>query len=257
MLKNLAMASILFACMPLAKSATITLTEQNSVLFNQQVSGEYTAKKTLEVLAKSAKASPVYLVLDTPGGSVAAGLQFIDAIKSLDVKVHTVTIFAASMGYQIVQELGTRYILPSGTLMSHRGAVSGMSGQIPGELTSRVTFLQSLLDGMSERAAKRVGVSKKDYDASIVNELWVYGQAAVLSNHADEVANVRCSKELINGTYQDKVTSIFGAANITYSKCPLITAPIKIDFGSDVKKENVDKIKKQVMLKNRRGFLTF
>jgi ATP-dependent Clp protease protease subunit len=257
MLKPLVMASLLFAFMSPALSATITLTEQNSVLFNQQVSGEYTAKKTLEILAKSAKASPIYLVLDTPGGSVSAGLQFIDAIKSLNVKVHTITIFAASMGYQIVQELGTRYILPSGTLMSHRGAVSGMSGQIPGELTSRINFIQSLLDGMSERAAKRVSMSKEAYDAAIVNELWVYGQAAVLSKHADEVANVRCSKELINGTYTESVRSIFGGADVTFSKCPLISAPISINFGSDVKREHVDHVKKQIMLKNRRGFLTF
>jgi ATP-dependent Clp protease protease subunit len=251
------MAIIMLAFMSSANSTTITLSEDNSVLFNQPVSGEYTAKKTLEILAKSAKNSPIYLVLDTPGGSVPAGLQFIDAIKSLDVKVHTITIFAASMGYQIVQELGKRYILPSGTLMSHRGSVSGMSGQIPGELTSRVAFIQSLLDGMSERSAKRVGMSKEAYELSIVNELWVYGQAAVLSNHADEVVNVKCNKDLINNTYNEKVRSIFGEVNVTFSKCPIITTPIGISYGSDVKRENVEKIKKQIMLKNRRGFLTF
>lgn len=252
--------TILAACLIVAasqsKAAEIILTEANSVVFNQQVSGEYTSKKTLEILSKSAKANPIYLVLDTPGGSVTAGLQFIDSIKSLNVPVHTITIFAASMGYQMVQELGRRYITGSGTLMSHRGFVSGMSGQIPGELNSRIGFLQSLLDGMSERAARRVGMSKKDYDAAIVNELWSFGQAAVLSKQADEIANVKCSKELLKGTVQESVLTPFGPVEVTYSKCPLITSPIEVSFSKTVKFEDAQKIRQELTNQKRKGFLT-
>jgi ATP-dependent Clp protease protease subunit len=252
--------TILAACLIVAasqsKSAEITLTEANSVVFNQQVSGEYTSKKTLEVLSKAAKANPIYLILDTPGGSVTAGLQFIDSVKALNVPVHTITIFAASMGYQMVQELGRRYIIDSGTLMSHRGSVSGVSGQIPGELNSRIAFLQSLLDGMSERAAKRVNMSKKDYDAAIVNELWTYGQSAVDSNHADEVANVKCSKELLNGTIQESVLTIFGPIAVTYSKCPLITSPIEVNFSKGMKFEDAQKVRQEFTNQKRKGFLT-
>lgn len=97
-----------------AKTEKIVLTEANSVIFNQEVTSDYVSKKTLEVITKSTRSNVIFLVLDTPGGSVSAGLSFIDTIKSLNIKVHTITIFAASMGYQMVQELGTRYIMPSG-----------------------------------------------------------------------------------------------------------------------------------------------
>jgi ATP-dependent Clp protease protease subunit len=119
------------------KSANIILTENNHINFNEKVTDEFVAKKQLELFTKNNllyRHEPLYVVLDTPGGSVTAGLAFIDNIKSLGRPVHTITIFAASMGYQIVQELGIRYITPSGTLMSHRGAISGISGQVPGEL---------------------------------------------------------------------------------------------------------------------------
>lgn len=227
-----------------AKDVSIVLTEENSVVFNQPVSAEYTSQKTLEILNKSANTSPLYLVLDTPGGSVLAGLKFIDAIKSLNIKVHTVTLFAASMGYQIAQELGTRYITPSGTLMSHRGAISGISGQIPGELNARINFIASILDGMSERAAKRVNMSKKEYDDKIVNELWSFGQQAVDTNQADLVANVTCDSSLIKKTYEQEVFTIFGAAVLKFSKCPLISAPVGMEFKKDVKPEDTAKIKK-------------
>jgi ATP-dependent Clp protease protease subunit len=251
------LAATLLAAMNQSKAANIVLTENNSVVFNKQVTGEYISKKTLEVLAKSTKANPIYLVLDTPGGSVTAGLQFIDSIKSLNVQVHTITLFAASMGYQMVQELGRRYITQSGTLMSHRGAVSGMSGQIPGELNSRVAFIQSLLDGMSERAAKRLNISKKDYDAAVVNELWSYGDAAVASNQADEIAKVTCSKELLSGSVTEVELTIFGPVEIVFSKCPLIVAPIKITFSRQIKFEDAQRIKHQLTNQKRKGFLTF
>jgi ATP-dependent protease ClpP protease subunit len=256
MFKTILAAFLIAAAAP-AKATDILLTEANSVVFNQPVTGDYTSKKTLEVLLKSSKTNPLYLVLDTPGGSVTAGLQFIDAIKSLNVKVHTITIFAASMGYQIVQELGTRYITESGTLMSHRGAVSGMSGQIPGELNARISFIQSLLDGMSSRAAKRVKMSKAAYDAAIVNELWSFGQAAVATKQADQVVRVKCSRELLTKTIEDEVFTPFGSVKVSFSKCPLITSPIDVKASKTVNFEDLQKIKHQILNQKRRGFLTF
>ena len=234
-----------------AEPAKIVLTESNSIVFNQQVSGEYTSQKTLEIMAKSLKASPLYLVLDTPGGSVTAGLKFVDTIKSLGIPVHTITIFAASMGYQFVQELGTRYILPSGTLMSHRGSVSGMSGQVPGELNSRVNHLQAILSGMSDRAAKRVGMSKEAYDAAIINELWVDGNNAVATGHADAIANVKCDDRLLKETYTKEANTIFGRVTLEFSKCPLISSPIGFSFNREVKPENFEKIKRVLEAKRR------
>ncbi len=235
----------------------IELNEKNCVVFNQAVSDGYVSKKTVEIIEKSFSEKELYLVMDTPGGSVTAGLQFIDIIKALNIKIHTVTIFAASMGYQIVQELGARYITPSGTLMSHRGSVSGISGQVPGELNSRLTHIQALLSKMSDTASKRSGMSKADYDAAIINELWLFGDNAVKAGHADEVANVTCSKKLFKQTHSESIASIFGNATVTYSKCPLISAPLSIRFERNVKPENMSKIKKQLGSTSRKMNLTF
>jgi ATP-dependent Clp protease protease subunit len=241
----------------IAYAKDLVLTEENSVVFNQAVSEEFVSKKTLELLIKSSKTSPIYLVLDTPGGSVVSGLRFIDVIKSLKIPVHTVTLFAASMGYQIVQELGTRYITPSGTLMSHRGAVSGIGGQIPGELNSRLNFIASMLSGMSDRASKRVGVTKEQYDASIINELWSFGQQAVDTNQADEIINVTCDSSLIRETYEQEVFTIFGAAVLKFSKCPLISSPIGMEFKKEVKPENFSKIRKLLESRKTAVGITF
>ena len=256
---------LLFLCVFLTGSAfssnnAIVLTDNNSYAFTGPVTSESVTHAQLNILSKIAllkSNEPFYLVLDTPGGSVISGLQLIDTLKSLNRPIHTITIFAASMGYQIAQELGTRYIIPSGTLMSHRGAVNGMSGQIPGELNSRIAFLGGLLNEMNVRAAARIGVSVKSYQDSIVNELWSFGQNAVNTRQEVKVVTVVCAKELLSSTYEKEVSTFFGSANLVFSKCPLISAPIAVKMGSNVKPENVQVIKKILQTKRRKITLTF
>lgn len=248
----------LLITLPAFAVETIILTDQNSVMFNSPVRSSYVAKKQLEVMEKSNKlpySQPLYLILDTPGGSVTDGLLFIDTVKSLKRPVHTITIFAASMGYQIVQELGTRYILASGTLMSHRGAVGGLSGQVPGELNARLNYIQSMLTKMNVIAAKRIGMSLGDYQFAIINELWSFGQQAVDTKQADKVVNIVCDKDLVNKTYVDSISTPFGDIEVTYSSCPLITAPVQ--FGSNLSPQVKLKVEKEIEYQKRRVRLTY
>ena len=125
------------------KPEKIVLNDKNTISFNQAFTAPYITTKQLEIIQKSA-ANPdmeLYIVLYTPGGSIDAGELFIDTIQALPNKVHTITIFAASMGYNLAQALNTRYILRSGTLMSHRARVSGISGQVPGEANTSINFI--------------------------------------------------------------------------------------------------------------------
>lgn len=253
---KLFLAFVFLSTSVFAKPANILLTENNSVVFNQKVTEAYASAKALEVITKSRKASPIFLVLDTPGGSVMAGLRFVDIIKATNIPIHTITVFAASMGYQFVQQLGTRYILNSGVLMSHRGAISGLSGQVPGELNSRLSHIEALLNRMSEDAAKRVGVSKEVYEALVINELWLSGKDAVAKNHADQIANVKCSDELIKGSYKQDLNTLFGKVTLKFSKCPMISFPVGVEFGKSVKPENFLKINRLIKLNRRRINLT-
>lgn len=230
-----------------AATRDIVLTEKNSISFNQAFSNTYVAKKQLELLKKHISlpsGKPIFIVLDTPGGSVSAGLSLIDTIKSLNRNVHTITLFAASMGYQLVQESGIRYITPSGQLMSHRGSVSGLSGQVPGELNSRLEMIQKTLQGMNERAAKRVNMSVENYQQLIINEYWVSGNEAVNKKHADFVANVTCENSLIKETYKEDFLTPFGSIKVEFSKCPLLTIPVSATFGS-----NMNPLQKSMALK--------
>jgi len=121
-------------------SKTITLESKNIVVFRGPVTEKSASEvqtKILEMSHRLGKNKVIYLVLNTPGGSVGAGLDLIDFLRAIPQKVHTITLFAASMGFQFAQNMDKRYITPNGTLMSHRARLGGLGGQLDGELESR------------------------------------------------------------------------------------------------------------------------
>lgn len=224
----LAFSLVLASTLTMAKEKIITLSDKNTVTLNERVSSTTVAlvqNKLSELADKTS--DDLYLILYTPGGSVTAGMQLIDHIKSLKNKVHTITIFAASMGYQIVQNADKRYILPSGNLMSHRPYITGLSGSFPGELNKRLDFYTKMTNILDKQAAKRVGITLNEYKDLIHDEYWVTGVNAVKSKHADEVALARCDKSL-QGKYTKTVYTFFGAFKVTFSKCPLITGALEV-----------------------------
>jgi ATP-dependent protease ClpP protease subunit len=210
----------------------IVLEENNTISFNNAFSKMYVAKKQAEAinLCYSNVGSEINVVLYTPGGSVSAGQLFFDTLKALPCKFNTITIFAASMGYQTVQNLGNRYIIPSGVLMSHRAWVRGLGGEIGGELDSILDLLKQNILELDNIASSRVGITLEQYRSDIADELWLTASKAVETNHADKVVLVECGQSL-RGTYIGQVANLFGRFDVEFHKCPIITAPLRILKG--------------------------
>jgi ATP-dependent Clp protease protease subunit len=231
-MKSLLLALLLLPVLSFGK--TITLSENNTISFNQAFTSQYVAQKQQELfnLALTSQEEDLYIVMYTPGGSVSAGSLFIDSVNALGKRVHTITIFSASMGYHTVQGLGNRYILPSGQLMSHRASVRGLGGQFPGELNTRIDMLMSSTALLDEAAAKRVGLKLEEYKNLIHDELWLTGKNAVDAGHADQVVNAKCDESLM-GTKIEQMATIFGLIDVQFSKCPLIVGPLGIAGDSE------------------------
>jgi hypothetical protein len=131
------------------------------------------------------------------------------------------------MGYNLVQSANKRYILPSGTLMSHRASIQNLSGEINGELGSVYLHLKDVIEELEVSASKRVGITLSYYKRLIADELWLTAEKSIKSNHADERIYVVCDSSL-EGTYMSTIDSIFGMFQVTFSKCPIIINPINI-----------------------------
>lgn len=231
MLKKLLIAAAILLSFS-ATAENIILKADNTVSLNTAVSDESITGIMLDVqrLNKIETDEPIYLVLNTPGGSVFAGINFIRYALTSRRPIHTVTIFAASMGFQIVQALpGKRLMAYSGVLMSHRAAVGGLSGQYPGELNVRVNFLADISTNLDSGVAKRAGLTLKEYQVLIHDEYYANNEKSIKDKFADESVNVSCDVSL-ETTYTKDFQTMFGPVEVEFSSCPLFTSYLKASF---------------------------
>lgn len=212
------------------KNEQVHINSKNSIAYRGVVTSESINQLQLNIAKlvgdRGDKNYPIYLVLDTPGGEVDAGLQFIEFAKTIQ-NLRTITIFAASMGSAIVEGLpGSRLITNNGTLMFHRAA-GQLSGQFEvGEMETRLEFAKELVRRMEQVSADRMKISLTEFKLKIKDEYWLLAEQAVNAKAADKVVDIACSQELIDSRIEIVVEGFFGTNTFTFSGCPTLRLPI-------------------------------
>ena len=235
-----------------SKPPVVLLEKKNTLTMRSVFTEESVGAVQAQALAISGALGAhqdIYLYMDTPGGSIVAGNHLISTLQGLPQEVKTVTSFSASMGFITTQSLGECLTTPDGVYMSHRAKI-GLSGQIPGEVNTMLAFWQNTMTNIETGISSRMGLSLKDYQDLVREEYWVSGADAVKAKVADKVVLVQCAQDL-SGSTDTKIQTIFGVITVTYSDCPLISAPLAIAFGAlqvtDAELANVKKVVFEVL----------
>lgn len=222
---------------------TINLTDQNTMSLNGPVDGTSMTSlmSQLSKLNDIQTTEPIFLVMNSPGGSIYDGFDFIRYAQTSKRQIHTITIFAASMGFQIVEALGTRYVTSYSTLMSHKARGSLGSLEFPGQLDSRYAHILSHLNEQDKSVVARTKGKQtlESYANLIQNEYWANSTKAITDGFADAEVTVACDKSLA-GTREEIINMGFFAISATFSNCPLITQPLSLTLarGFDYVNEN-------------------
>ncbi|MCR4612295.1 MAG: ATP-dependent Clp protease proteolytic subunit [Lachnospiraceae bacterium] len=154
-----------------------------------EVNDEMAAVVTAQILQLDAESNEdIYLYINSPGGSVSAGLAILDTMDYVKSDVATICIGrAASMGAVLLSNgtKGKRCVLPHSEVMIHQPS-GGMEGQVSEILIAsdhiRETkkVLNKILSDNCNRPIKKV---EKDTD----RDYWMKAEDAVEYGIADKV----------------------------------------------------------------------
>ena len=123
--------------------------------------------------------APIWIYINSPGGSVMDGLQIIDTMKLIKAPVCTlVTGLAASMGCMIAAAgyPGRRYALEHAQIMAHQVS-SGTSGHVADQRAS-LDHAERLNDLLMNMLSQYVGMDRKKLMPKVNRDCWLSAEEA-------------------------------------------------------------------------------
>jgi len=241
---------IVLAMMSSAAQAEKVVLDSGVTVLRGQVTAK-SASAAIESILFSAE-KELTLVIDSPGGSVFAGMRLIDALQSTDKTVTCVVLNGASMAFSIAQACTKRLIVPSAIFMQHQMA-GGFEGELP-KVLAQTDFVKATEVKLNTMEANRMGLDPSEWAKMHVHEYWMDGNKAVEMKAADDLAQVSCSTKLLNETQKEKVPLFMGISlNLTWSSCPLVFFPKELEIDLGEKKVSLQKLteKERKMIMNK------
>lgn len=193
MVKLILWLAVLLLCFPQAQALELTSRRVDLEGAVNLASVRKVADKLIEL--NSISHDPIFLRINSPGGSVSAGFILIDVLRALDSPVHAlVESQAYSMAAIIAVFCEKRYILPHGTMMFHEVSYSTL-GEDP-SVRSRVDFNSRYIDRVHREIATRLKLPHAQYRQKIRDGWWLLADDAKKAGIVDEIVTHISYREL-------------------------------------------------------------
>ncbi len=178
-------------------SHTIVLDEDNTIVL-QGVINDYAAQQfffKFLMLNMNKSTKPIYLYINSPGGSLGSAEAIIEIAKKSRRPVHTISSFAASAAFNIVQSLNKRYITSDAVLLTHNAYFNIF--RVNPNSSEELEHAKADIFPVYERVAKRLKMTSKEYQTFMDASAFVKGENNIKINTADEIIDIQCTKKLI------------------------------------------------------------
>lgn len=137
---------------------------------------------------ENAKAD-VHLYINSPGGSISAGLAIYDTMRFIRPQVCTYCVgMAASMGAVLLMggSAGKRFVLPNSRVMMHQPLIGGVEGQAT-DLEIQAREMLRIRDRMYQIMQHHTGKDLETIARDCERNYWMDAEQAVAYGAADRV----------------------------------------------------------------------
>lgn len=180
------------------KDIGTVLLENRIINLTGQVNMEmaYQISSALHVLDEADSKKPIQMFINSPGGSIHAGLAIIDTMNFIKAPVYTIVSgLAASMGAAILScgEKGHRIAMPNATIMLHQ--TSAMEEGNIQDMRVGLAYTEKLNARLITIIAKKCGKTLKQLEADTIRDSWMFAEEALKYGIIDEIAESNKNKK--------------------------------------------------------------
>lgn len=129
---------------------------------------------------------PIYLHINSYGGSIFAGFAAIDVINSCKVPVHTIVEGAVASAGTLMSIVGKkRYIRPNAYMLVHQLS-SGCWGKM-NEIEDEYNNLKDLMERIKDIYKNHTSIPKKELNEILKHDLWFNSDKCLKNGLVDEL----------------------------------------------------------------------
>ncbi|MFF5402360.1 ATP-dependent Clp protease proteolytic subunit [Streptomyces misionensis] len=159
------------------------------IFLGQQVDDDIANKITAQMLLLAAEPDKdIYLYINSPGGSVTAGMAIYDTMQYIPNDVVTIAMgMAASMGQFLLTggAAGKRFALPHADIMMHQGS-AGLGGSVT-DIKIQAEYLLRTKRRMAELTARHSGQTFETITRDADRDRWFTPEEAKEYGLIDEI----------------------------------------------------------------------
>ena len=131
----------------------------------------------------------VQLYINSPGGSVTAGMAIYDAMQFIRADVATICVGQAASAAALLLAAGTpgkRYALPNSRVLIHQPSMGGLSGQAT-DIDIHAREILRMRANINEIMAKHTGQGLEKIERDLERDFWMNAQQALDYGMIDEI----------------------------------------------------------------------
>ncbi|MDE3178164.1 MAG: ATP-dependent Clp endopeptidase proteolytic subunit ClpP [Acidobacteriota bacterium] len=131
----------------------------------------------------------VQLYINSPGGSVTAGLAIYDTMQFIRPSVATICIGQAASAAALLLAAGTegkRYALPNSRVLIHQPSMGGLSGQAT-DIDIHAREILRMRSNLNEIMAKHTHQSLEKIEHDVERDFWMNAEQAHEYGMVDEI----------------------------------------------------------------------
>ena len=133
----------------------------------------------------------ISLYINSPGGSVSAGMAIYDTMRYIKAPVHTIGIgLAASMGALLLASGNKRSVLPHTKVMIHQPLISGDLGGKETDIKILAKDLTNTRTMISEILAKHCNKKVEEIEKDIENDWYMNSKEALKYGICDSIIDI-------------------------------------------------------------------
>ena len=131
---------------------------------------------------------PIYLHINSFGGSIFAAFGAIDVIKACRVPVHTIIEGSTASAGTLISIVGKkRYVRPTAYMLIHQLS-SGCWGKMS-EIEDEYKNLTELMEKIKELYKEHANIPKKELSELLKHDLWLNSEKCIKYGLVDEIWN--------------------------------------------------------------------